>query len=140
MPSGLAAWEKLCTEAYRRWDLRVTGFVIDGSSPRMSQPAREAYARFSPGGVVEQLSDQPASLVSGVPFLRMQRDLPTPDKAVAAVEKAFAEIKPAQAHFAIFRTVLWTPSQHKELFDAVADQRPDVMFVEPNTLMMLLKR
>ncbi len=34
LPSGLAAWEKLCTEAYRRWDLRVTGFVIDGSSPR----------------------------------------------------------------------------------------------------------
>jgi len=140
LPSGLPAWEALCTQAYRRWDLRVTGFVIDGFSPRMNAQVKSTYARFSPGGVVEQISDTPASLVNGVPFLRMQRDLPEPGKAVAAVEKAFSESKPLQPHFAIFRTVLWTPTQHKQLFDAVTRERPDVVFVEPNTLFLLLKR
>ena len=140
LPSGLPAWEALCTQAYRRWDLRVTGFVIDGFSPRLNAEVKSAYARFSPGGVVEQISDPPASLVNGVPFLRMQRDLPHPDKAVAAVEKAFSESQPLHPHFAIFRTVLWTPTQHKQLFDAVTRERPDVVFVEPNTLMLLLKR
>ncbi len=107
----------------------------------MNAEVRNAYARFSPGGVVEQMSGQPSSLVNGVPFLRMQSDLSTPNKAVAGGRTDLqAEAAPAKPHFAIFRTVLWTPTQHKEMFDAVTKDRPDIIFVEPNTLMLLLKR
>ena len=31
LPSDLNAWERLCAEGYRRWDLKITGFVIDGN-------------------------------------------------------------------------------------------------------------
>ena len=54
LPSDLNAWERLCADGYRRWDLKVTGFVIDGYAPAMSDVVKAAYARFSPAGVVAE--------------------------------------------------------------------------------------
>jgi hypothetical protein len=138
LPSGLQAWEKLCTAGYGRWDLRVTGFVIDGNAPPMSDAVLAAYARFSPGGVVAQKIPE-RSLVHGVPFLRMDADLPDPQQGAKAIVAAFPFSKPAPG-FRIFRTILWTPTMHKQMFDAVRQQRPDIEFVEPHTLMELLRR
>lgn len=47
LESGLAAWERHCTAFYRRWDLDVTGFVIDGFASGLSLEGRDAYARVS---------------------------------------------------------------------------------------------
>jgi hypothetical protein len=49
LPSGLEAWVEHSEPYYRRWDLRVTGFVIDGNAPGMDLDVKKAYARFSPG-------------------------------------------------------------------------------------------
>lgn len=138
LPSGLAAWAEHSRRAYARWGLTVTGFVIDGSAPPMSDAVKEAYARFSPGGVVaQQLAEE--SRVHGVPFLRMGADLSDPAQGTQAIAAAF----PARmniARFHIFRTILWSPTSHKEMVDALHKSRPDIVFVDPNTLLFLLKR
>src|SRR5208337_3261544 len=126
LPSGLEAWERLCTDGYRRWDLRVSGFVIDGNAPAMSEAVQAAYSRFSPGGVVAQKIPQ-RSLVHGVPFLRMGPDLPDPQQGAGFIAAAFAPGGP-KPDFRIFRSILWTPTMHKQLFDAVRRQRPDIEF------------
>lgn len=138
LPSGLEAWEKLCMAGYRQWDLRITGFVIDGYAPPMSDTVQAAYARFSPGGVVAQKIPE-RSLVRGVPFLRMGGDLPDPQQGARLIAEAFSPGSP-RPDFRIFRTILWTPTMHKQMFDAVRQQRPDVEFVEPHTLFELLRR
>ena len=42
--------------------------------------------------------------------------------------------------FGIFRTILWTPSAHKQLIDTLHKDRPDIVFVDPYTLFELLRR
>lgn len=138
LPSGLEAWEAHSQRDYAKWDLTVTGFVIDGNAPSMSEAIKEAYARFSPSGVVAQkIPDQ--SLVSGVPFLRMGSDLANPEQGAKTIEAAFAA-NTDKPRFHIFRTILWSPTQHKVMFDTLKKARPDIEMVDANTLFFLLKR
>lgn len=137
LPSGLDAWEAHCSRYYRRWDLRMTGFVIDGFAPGMSEEVKRAYARFSPGGVVAQ-KVPPTSLVGDVPFLRMGPDLTGGAEQGAATIAGHA---PRQGPgFAIYRTILWSPSAHRDMFERLREARPDIEVVDPHTLMLLLKR
>jgi hypothetical protein len=138
LSSGLAAWEALCRDGYRRWDLRITGFVIDGNAPPMTAEVKAAYARFSPGGVVAQ-KVPPTSLVGGVPFLRMGSDLLNPVHGARQIAQAFPPGR-MQPNFGIFRTILWSPSTHKQMFDTLHHDRPDIEIVDPHALFELLRR
>lgn len=136
LPSGLDAWETHSKKLYGRWDLRVTGFVIDGFAPGMDEATKKAYARFSPDGVVAQKIPE-ISLVDGVPFLRMGSDLTgSPEQMADFVAGDAPKGGPA---FRIYRTILWPPSGHKAMFDKLRSLRPDIEVVDPYTLMLLLK-
>lgn len=136
LPSGLAAWVEHCKPYYRKWDLSITGFVIDGDAPPMNERIKRAYAEFCPDGVVAQ-KIPPTSLVGRTPFLRMGMDL-DPNPEVSA-ERIAAELPREGASFGIYRTVLWTPTMHKRLFARLRELRPDVEIVEPHTLFLLLR-
>ena len=103
----------------------------------MTDAVLAAYARFSPGGVVAQKVPE-RSLVHGMPLLRMDADLPDPQQGAKSIIAAFPNSRLGPC-FRIFRTILWTPSMHKQMFDAVRQQRPDIEFVEPHTLFELLR-
>lgn len=137
LTSGLARWEAFSKPYIDRWDLRVTGFVIDGFAPPMSQAVKEAYARMSPAGVVAQ-KVPPVSLVNGVPFLRMGADLDRDrvDEAAALIAREGQGPGPT---FRIYRTILWPASKHKQLFEKARALNPDIEFVEPHALFLLIK-
>ena len=138
LPSGVAAWEAFSRPLLRRWDLGITGFVIDGFSPKMDDAVRGAYARLTPQGVVEQQTPT-RPLESGTPFLQMVSDLPGDDVERAAgivVDRA----PRGGLSFSVFRTILWSPTSHRRLFERVRARRADVEFVDPYTLMLLAKR
>ncbi len=137
LPSGLQAWEEHNKRYFAQWGLSIVGFVIDGYAPGMSDEVKQAYARFSPGGVVAQKIPE-QSLVDGVPFLRMASDLTgTSEEAANLVARDAPKSGPA---FRIYRTILWSPEGHKRLFDRLRELRPDIQVVEPHTLMLLLKK
>lgn len=142
LPSGLASWEAHCRREYARWGLTVTGFVIDGDAPPMSDDTKRALARFSPGGVVAQKIPE-RSLVDGVPFLRMGADLNNPTDGAQKIAAAFpappAGVMPTSPAFHIFRTILWSPSSHREMRDALKRARPDIEWVDPHVLFLLLR-
>lgn len=127
LPSGLAAWERHCASFYRRWDLAVTGFVIDGFARGLSPEALEAYARFSPGGIVAQKI--PRQGVHGqMPFLRMATDLPDePAEAARTMHGLVAGPKP---RFAVCRSILRTPGWYARVSEElrrVADSEVRVL-------------
>ena len=70
LPSGLAAWEKHCARLYKQWDITLTGFVIDGYARGLSPEGLDAYARFSPDGIVAQKIGL-QGVHKGMPYLRM---------------------------------------------------------------------
>lgn len=143
LPSGLAVWEKHCVRYYKQWDIRLTGFVIDGFACAMSPDALAAYARFSPSGFAAQKLPARQGLVPGTrtPYLTMSSDMPSggeTDKALARIEERLATDTGEGPHFHLFRTILWTPTQHKALFDRV-NVLPNVVVVDPYTLTALLQ-
>jgi hypothetical protein len=137
LPSGLSAWERHCAKFYRQWDLGATGFVIDGYAPPMAPATLDAYARFSPEGIVAQKIG-PQGLHGQMPYLRMQTDLA--DDPKAAAETILGLSKGEELKFVVCRSILKTPSWYLKVEDDVRRRSGDrVSFVDMYTLLWLVK-
>ena len=139
LPSGVDTWAEHCKRYYRQWDLSITGFVIDGYAPPMSDEVKDAYTTFSQSGIVAQKIGR-WGVYKGMPFIRMDLDLTgTPEESADMVLGRAAEQRP---EFFIFRTILWSPSAHKKMFDAIkaSPKGADVEIVDPYTLMLLVRQ
>src|SRR3546814_8280911 len=83
LPDVLKTWEKHCLPYYHRWDLTMTGFIIDGNSPGLNKEGLDTYARFSPNGIVPQ--KVPLAMLHGnMPVLRSDYDVNNNDPEAAA--------------------------------------------------------
>ena len=70
LPSGLAEWSKHCTAYYRQWDMRITGFIIDGNAAPTPPAVLDAYSGFSPDGIALQRHDQDFRLQGDLPVIK----------------------------------------------------------------------
>ena len=76
LPSGWNAWESHCNKFFQQWDISLTGFVLDGNAPGLTEEGLDAYARFAPDGIVAQ--KVPVSgMHNRMPYVRMGEDLPS---------------------------------------------------------------
>jgi hypothetical protein len=137
LPSGLAVWERHCQRFFEQWDISLTGFVIDGYAPGLSPEGLDAYARFSPDGIVAQKIPR-QGVHHGMPYLRMRTDLDGPPAEVAKTLFRLAEgPKPG---FLVCRSILKTPSWYaavgRELNKLAGDQ---VQVVDLYTLLWLVR-
>jgi hypothetical protein len=141
LPDGWKAWEEHCQREYSRWDLRITGFIIDGYARGLDERGLDAYARFSPDGIAAQKIPE-QGLHRAMPYLRMRDDLPgvgapqMPD-ALNIVGSRLTGEKP---QFLLFRTILWTPAHLLELKRAIEERYPGTRVVHTGTLFALLKQ
>jgi hypothetical protein len=112
LPSGLAVWEQHCRKFYQQWDLSLTGFIIDGYGRGLNAAGLDAYARFSPDGIVAQkVTSQ--GLHRGMPILRMRTDL---DGEPAQVARTLRELASGpQPGFMVCRSILKTPSWYAQV-------------------------
>jgi hypothetical protein len=139
LPSGVDAWRRHCEAYYRRWDLTVTGFVIDGYAPTMSPAGFDAYARFSPGGLVGQ-KVPPQSLYGQMPVLRMASDLGDSEDGAAGV--IASRLRGRTPQFLVFRSILKSPSWHLRVVEKVRARCPDepLEVVDAITLLALVRQ
>jgi hypothetical protein len=138
LPSGLAVWEEHCARYYRQWDLSITGFIVDGNARASAGEVLDAYARFSPDGVIGQKTAR-EGMHGDMPVMRMEYDIYDVAPATGLiVSRATGDVP----RFFAYRTILWSPTKMKELVDAVkADpQGRAIEFVDPHTLLLLLKQ
>ncbi len=138
LPSGLETWRKHCKRYFRRWGLEATGFIIDGYARPMSAEGLEAYKSFSPRGLVGQHVEG-AELREGFPQVKMYWDLPSPEEGARIIQAQAGGVRPA---FRVYRTILWTPSQLKRLYElaAAGERGKDICVVDPYTLLLLVKQ
>ena len=138
LPSGLAAWERHCQEWFRRFDISLVGFVIDGYAPPMSKEVLDAYARFSPSGIIGQKVPR-LGMHGQMPIVRMEYDVYSVAQAKQVLLNRAGKRAP---EFFAYRTILWSPTSQKQWVDAVKAD-PDgatVEFVDPYTLMQLVRQ
>jgi GxGYxYP putative glycoside hydrolase C-terminal domain/GxGYxY sequence motif in domain of unknown function N-terminal len=133
LPSGVAIWQERNARYFKQWDLDTVGFIIDGNCPFMEKEALDAYAKFSPGGLVCQ-NEPPDPIHNGMPLLKMSSIvLGSPDVMV----KLFSAGGP---HFIAARTVLWTPTNHADAVKQIdATATLPHKLVDLRTLLQLYK-
>ena len=138
LPSGIVPWHRHCAKYYRMWDIKLTGFVIDGDAPAMNDQVKAAYAQFSPDGMVGQYNPR-HGVFDGMPFMPMGQ---VPDVSPGAMAKVILRQTTAHgAQFRIYRTILKTPTWHKELFEILKKSALGnrIEIVDPYSLMLLIK-
>lgn len=138
LPSGLAAWAEHCRTYFDRWDLSLTGFVIDGYAPAMNDAVKDAYATFSPDGIIGQKVPR-IGMHRQMPVLRMEGDLNDPVSGAATI---LSHCSLNQPEFFMYRTILWSPTDLKKMMDRAkqSSEGEGVEFVDPYTLMLLVKQ
>lgn len=137
LPSGVAAWERHCTTLYKQWDVTLTGFVIDGYARGLSKEGLDAYARFSPDGIVPQ-KIPPIGVHNGMPYLRASGDLP--DDATQAAQIIYSRSRKVAPQFYVYRSILKTPSWYLQVGEEVNRLAGEtVRIVDLYTLMFLIR-
>ena len=138
VPDGLEAWVKHCSRYAERYDLSITGFIIDGHSPPMGERGMDAYAKFSPDGIVGQTIPAPGLHRGSMPYIRMAMDLHgKPAEAGKIVAKLAGE---NETQFFFIRTILKSPSWHRDVMRETAKLTNRVRFVDPYTFFSLMRR
>jgi len=137
LPSGLDAWARHCEPMYRRWDLTITGFVIDGYAPGLSKEGLDCYARFSPNGIVPQKI--PVSLLHGnMPVIRADYDVGgSPDQAA---ETILARVKLRKLPFHWFRAILKAPDWYQEVYAKVQAVNPKIELLDAPSFFELFRQ
>lgn len=102
LPSGLEIWTEHCRRYYRRWDMSITGFILDGAGGASTEREFQAYRSFSPDGAGTHFETGP-HLHVGLPTCP-ERDLPDD------VEQAAALIAEAASHCQDRPGFLWARS------------------------------
>jgi hypothetical protein len=127
LPSGLDAWARHCEPFYRRWDLTITGFIIDGYAPGLTPAGLDCYASFSPNGIVPQKI--PMTLLHGdMPVLRADHDLPDdPEKAVGVVLQR-TELR--RVPFTWFRAILKSPDWYMRVLEGARAKNPRIELLD----------
>lgn len=131
-------WERHCKSHYRRWGLTVTGFIIDGTGPAMGTRSLDAYANFSPNGIVPQKAE-PLSLYKEMPILRSDFDLVDADPKAAArvlVDRVHDRALP----FHWFRIILKSPTWYVEMIQEAQRLDPTIQLVDGPTFFELSRR
>ncbi|MCX7426703.1 MAG: GxGYxYP family putative glycoside hydrolase [Planctomycetia bacterium] len=139
VPDGWEAWIAHSREYFRRYDLSITGFIIDGHAPGMGTRGLDAYLQFSPDGIVGQKIPQQGLHRDTMPMIRMRLDLyGSPPEAGRQLAGLVGEELP---QFMVIRTILQSPTWHKETM-AHAQRAPKgdrLRFLDPYTFFLLLK-
>ncbi len=137
LPSGWHAWEEHCRKLYRQWDISLTGFIIDGYARGLDQEGLDAYARFSPDGIVAQKIGR-QGLHGELPYVRMATDLSGSPPDVARTISRLAKGMPPR--FVVCRSILQTPTWYAHVEQELKKLRGEsVQVVDLYTLMWLVR-
>jgi hypothetical protein len=139
LPSGLKAWVDHCRKYYARWDMTITGFVLDGSAGASTELEYGAYRVFSPDGIGTHFTRGPG-LHAGIPTCP-ERDLPDEvPKAAAVIGEAAGQQKGAPG-FLWARSILKSPGWYAQLSEGLRKAYPDleIEVVDPYTFFGLIR-
>jgi len=138
LKSGLDAWADHCRKYFNRWDLTITGFVIDGTAPGLSKEGLDCYASFSPDGIVPQKI--PLTLLHGeMPVLRSDEDVIAENPKEAALH-VIDRVGKRPIPFHWFRNILKTPTWYKDVVSEIRVLNPSVELLDAPTFFALYKK
>jgi hypothetical protein len=139
LPSALELWRRHCQEWYQRWDMTITGFVLDGSAGASTETEFAIYRGFSPNGLGTHFERGPA-MRAGIPTCP-ETDLPDDVRAAAALIARRAGERGNGPGFIWARSILKPPRWYAELSRLLREAYPEagVEVVDPYTFFGLIR-
>ncbi len=139
LPPGLGVWTQHCRNYFQRWDMTITGFVLDGSAGASTATEFAAYRQFSPDGCGTHFERAPR-VIAGVPTCP-ERDLPNGAREAAAVIAKEAAAVSQTPRFLWARSILRAPSWYAQVSQILAEEHPaaPVVVVDPYTFFGLIR-
>ena len=138
LPGGTLQWAAHNSPYYRQWGLSITGFVIDGEAPGLNKDGLDAYARFSPDGIVPQ-KVPPTLLHGSMPVLRSDEDINQADPAAAA-QAIIDRVAKRSLPFHWFRNILKSPTWYVQVVDELRKRQPNIELLDGATFFALYRK
>jgi hypothetical protein len=138
LPDGTTAWANHCKPYYEKWGLTITGFIIDGEAPGLNQKGLNAYATFSPNGIVPQKTPTTMLYRGEMPVLRSGWDIVDTDPKVAAA-LVVQQVKARQISFHWFRNILKSPEWYVRVVEELKQLDPNIELVDAPTFFELYR-
>ncbi|MBQ9874308.1 MAG: hypothetical protein IJM30_07575 [Thermoguttaceae bacterium] len=144
LPDNLDVWVEHCKKYFKRWDISGIGFVIDGDARTSDRRTLERLSACAPDGITTHRG-QTMGVVDNTrggktAFRPMNFDLANPERGAEII---LGDVRSNMGpQFNMYRTILWSPSQVKSMFEAVkrdADRGARVEFVDAYSFWLLLR-
>ena len=144
LPSGINAWKKHCAKFYKQWGMTVTGFIIDGYASPMDAAGLDAYAEFSPDGIVLQRASSAITLHKGMPVLRansndLNKDNNPVTEAARLADNIRQERESTGQRFHWCRVVLAGPTWYKNVVETVSGSHPNYILLDAPSFFELVR-
>ncbi|MGV8878400.1 MAG: GxGYxYP domain-containing protein [Sphingobacteriaceae bacterium] len=127
LPDGLNAWVNHNLPYYKQWDLTITGFIIDGQAPGLNKRGLDAYAKFSPNGIVPQKTPL-TSLHSNMPIIRADDDVN--ENPADAAKHILSRVKNRSVPFHWFRNILKDPTWYVKVVAELKKLDPKIELLD----------
>ena len=140
LPSGIDTWKEHCKKWYEKFDLTLTGFLLEGNAPQINDELLDAYSVFSPDGIGTMSLNE--GLYKDMPYVRIDFDTIQFDKTrIDSYVKSIAkDMGKTDVEFLMYRHILWSPSEQIEFIEKLKKESPvDFKVVDPYTFMLLIK-
>ena len=146
-PDAGQLWADYCKAFYKRFDIDITGFIINGENPLTTKIAA-CYNQFSTAGSFHNMPAYRLGLYNSVPYVYCDNgwgnETSHTDAAAAMYTRAKSTLGVYKLNFMASRTICWTPTKIKNLvsaFESYAAERDlTVEYVDPYTMFDLIKQ
>lgn len=140
LPTALDKWVAHSQPYFKRFDMDITGFIINGHSP-IDETVMDTYNQISPVGSFHNDPSHPFTVYKGTPYMNLMTYVSTygdlEDQARIMYQYAVTTMK--EFHFCAYRTIVASPTSICNLRDAfekyARTQNPSVQYeyVDPYT-------
>ena len=139
LPRADDLWIKRNRFYFNKFNIKHTGFVINGEAGALTSQSDLMYTKFSPMGFTRQrgyTALNETALIAGtrVPSFS-ETDLSDGDE----VKQVISFYRPNDVRFVVFRGVLRNATNYANLANGVQQAQPNMVFVDPYTFALLTR-
>jgi hypothetical protein len=141
--SGLPRADDLWIERNRfyfnKFNIKHTGFVINGDAGQLTHDSDLMYTKFSPLGFTRQRGYTTLGETALIPGTRVPSFTETDLSNGNEVQQVLSFYKSNDVRFVVFRGVLRSASNYADIAQKVQQMQPNITFVDPYTFALLAR-
>lgn len=139
LPRADTLWIERNRFFYNKFNIKHTGFVINGAAGMLTNDSDLMYTKFSPLGFTRQQGYTTLGETALIPGTRVPSFTETDLSNQNEVQQILSFYKPNDVRFVVFRGILRSASSYADIAEKVQQIQPNVTFVDPYTFALLAR-